>query len=282
MATVKGKAEPGDASIKAIASLGEGAFLRDLNSFPYLSGEERIKERLRTISKDWKKKVESKESRETTWEYILYLVHLCPRLLDLPEFVWLKEKFYGILMMRLWSSEHDKSYWAALERVRKDFTPSRPKTPERKFMVARRFEYHRNLWVGREISKTCRELLEVYRYKGRDEEVRWVQLLRRIKIPRDITARELERLNRINEEIKGEGDYIMLPYVIQSDLIRTENERAISEGERFWAKIWKPISKKAKQLKLTFIDEVTKDTSLAKETIRKLLRQAAREVKEFK
>jgi hypothetical protein len=52
-------------------------------------------------------------------------VHLCSRLLDLPEFRWLKERYYDILMMRLWSREHDKSYWDVLEKVRKDFTPKK-------------------------------------------------------------------------------------------------------------------------------------------------------------
>jgi hypothetical protein len=216
MAISKGRDE--DSLIKALKSLEEEAFLKHLNFYPYLFEKEEVKERLGAISEDWKKKIEKKPVGSAL-EYTLYLIHLCPRLLDLPEFRWLKEKFYGILMMRLWNSEHDKSYWKALKKVREDFTPGRPRTPEKKFIVAREYENYRNLWIGREISRTCKELLEIYNYKGREEAMKWAPLLRRVKIPRSIAERELKRLNKIyNEEIKVQGDYSMLPYLIQNDL----------------------------------------------------------------
>jgi hypothetical protein len=280
MAIFKSRDE--DTLIKAIKSLEEEAFLKHLNFSVYLFEKEKVKERLRAISEDWKKKIEKKRV-QSALEYTLYLIHLCPRLLDLPEFRWLKEKFYGILMMRLWNSEHDKSYWEALKRVREDFTPGRPRTPEKKFIVARKFEDYRNRWTEREISRTCKELLEIYNYKGREENMRWAQLLRRVKIPRSIAQRELERLNRIyNEEIKVEGDYSMLPYLIQNDLAQIGDEKERVEARDFWLKIWKPISKRLNQLKPTFIEAVVKEMGLSRETIRKLLKQAGKRMIELK
>ncbi len=129
MTIFKGKSGVWDASTPGIESLEEETFLRNLTLFPYLLEREEIKDRLKAVSEDWKKKI-TKKKREVAWEYTLYLIHLCPHLLDLSEFRWLKERFYGILMMRLCSSEHDKSYWKAMERVRKDFSPTKPKTPE--------------------------------------------------------------------------------------------------------------------------------------------------------
>ncbi len=186
-------------------------------------------------------------------------------------------------MMRLWNSEHDKSYWEALKKVREDFTPGRPRTPEKKFIVARKFEGYRNQWTEREISRTCKELLEIYNDKGREEDMRWAQLLRRVKIPRSIAQRELKRLNRIyNEEIKVEGDYLMLPYLIQNDLAQIGDEKERVEAEHFWLKIWKPISKRVNQLKPTFIEAVVKEMGLSRETIRKLLKQAGKQMIELK
>jgi hypothetical protein len=278
MAIFKGRDEPGDTLINSIKSLGEEDFLKHLSFFVYLFEKEEAKERLRAISQDWKKKIEKKKL-ESALEHSLYLIHLCPRLMDLPEFGWLKEKFYGILMMRLWSSKHDKSYWKALEKVKKDFTPGRPRTPEKKLMVARQYENHRNLWIEKEISRTCKELLETYNYKGKDEDVKWGQLLRRVKIPRKITKRELERLNRIdNEEIKTQGEYLMLPLLIQDNLARTRNEKERGEAEKFWLKIWKPISKGADREKPIFIEAVAKEMGLSRETTRKLLKQAGKEM----
>jgi hypothetical protein len=268
--------------MKAMKSLEEEAFLKHLNFYVYLFEKEEVKQRLRTISENWRKKIE-KKSVKSALEYTLYLIHLCPRLLDLPEFRWLKEKFYGILMMRLWNSEHDKSYWEALKKVRKDFTPGRPRTPEKKFIVARTFEGYRNRWTEREISRTCKELLEIYNDHGREEDTKWAQLLRRVKIPRSIAERELERLNRIyNEEIKVEGDYSMLPYLIQNDLTQIGDEKERVEARDFWLKIWKPISKRVNQLKPRFIEAVAKEMGLSRETIRKLLKQAGKQSIELK
>lgn len=278
MAIFDGRPGPREVFIPAIKSLEEETFLRNLNFFPYLFEKEEAKERLKAIGKDWKTRIEKKEGK-LAWEHTLYLIHLCPRLLDLPEFRWLKEKFYGILMMRLCSSNHDKSYWEALERVRKDFSPGKSKTPEKKHVVARKFEYYRNLSARREIHKACKELLEICNYIGRDEDTKWAQLLRRIKIPRTIAERELERLKKIcNEEIKAEEDYLMLPLIIQNDIIRTSDEKERVEAEKFWLKIWKPISKRANQLTPAVIETIAKEMRLSKETIRKLLKQAYREI----
>ena len=90
--------------------------------------------------------------------------------------------------------------------------------------------------------------------------------------------RELGRLNRIyKEEIKGEQDYLFLSLIIQNELNRIEDKNEREEGQRFWMKIWKPISKKADKLKPTFIMEVAKETGLSKETVRKLLSKAKKE-----
>jgi hypothetical protein len=280
MAIFKGRDE--DSLMKAMKSLEEEAFLKHLNFYVYLFEKEEVKKRLRAISKDWRKKIE-KKSVNSALEYTLYLIHLCPRLLDLPEFRWLKEKFYGILMMRLWNSERDKSYWEALKKVRQDFTPGRPRTPEKKFMVAREYESHRNLWTEREISRTCKELLEIYNEIGEEEDKKWAQLLRRVKIPRSIAERELERLNRIyDEEIKVQGDYSMLPYLIQNDLAQIGDKKERVEARDFWLKIWKPISKRVNQQKARFIEAVVKEMGLSRETIRKLLKQAGKQFIELK
>jgi len=90
--------------------------------------------------------------------------------------------------------------------------------------------------------------------------------------------RELERLNRIcEEEMIDEQDYLFLPVIMQNELCLIESKGEREEGEKFWTKIWKPISKKADKLKPTFIMEVAKETGLSKETIRKLLRRAKKE-----
>jgi hypothetical protein len=280
MAAFKGGNE--DSLLKAMKSLEEEAFLKHLNFYVYLFEKEEVKKRLRAISKDWRKKIEKKPVNSAL-EYTLYLIHLCPRLLDLPEFKWLKEKFYGMLMMRLWNSDYDKSYWEALKKVRKDFTPGRPRTPEKKFIVAREYESHRNLWTEREISRTCKELLEIYNDQGTEADTKWAQLLRRVKIPRNIAKRELKRLNKIyNEEIKVQGDYSMLPYLIQNDLAQIRDEKERVEARDFWLKIWKPISKRMNQLKPTFIEVVAKEMELSRETIRKLLKQAGKQSIELK
>ena len=94
-------------SIAALLSLDEEVFLETLTRSPYLFESKEVKERLKEISRDWKKRIELKKSRERSWEHILYLVHLFPRSLDLPEFAWLKEKYFNILMRRQWDSEND-------------------------------------------------------------------------------------------------------------------------------------------------------------------------------
>jgi hypothetical protein len=186
-------------------------------------------------------------------------------------------------MMRLWNSERDKSYWEALKKVRQDFTPGRPRTPEKKFIVAREYESHRNLWIEKEISRTCKELLEIYNDHGREEDTKWAQLLRRVKIPRSIAERELERLNRIcDEEIKVQGDYSMLPYLIQHDLAQIGDKKERVEAGDFWLKIWRPISRRVNQLKPKFIEAVAKEMGLSRETIRKLLKQAGKQFIELK
>ncbi len=101
--------------------------------------------------------------------------------------------------------------------------------------------------------------------------------MRRIKIPRDIAERELERLKRLfNEEISGDEDYFMLPMIIRNELTRMGDKKEVAEAEKFWSRIWKPISKQASHLKPTFIADVAKETGLSKETIRKLLKQAVK------
>ena len=273
------EAETERKSLEALLSLEEEAFLMRLILYPFFLDSEKVKERLKEISEAWKKRIEAKKTTKRSWENILYLVHLFPRGLDLPEFAWLKEKYYGILMRRQWDSESDKSYWEALEVVRRDFNPTKPKTPEKKFMVARKFEYYHNLWARIEISKICRELLEIYNYTERDEDIVKARFLRKIKIPQSIMDRELGRLNRIcSEKIKNEWEYIVLPLLIQNELNLTEDKREREEGQKFWMKIWKPIAKKANQIRPTFIMEVAKETRLNAETVKKLLRQAKKEI----
>jgi hypothetical protein len=283
MATIREGMETKDGYLKAILSLQEEDFVKKLISFPYLLELKEVKGRLKLISEDWKRQIEKKKSKESIWEYTLYFVHLSSRLLDLPEFRWLKERYYDILMMRLWSSEHDRTYWDALEKVRKDFTPTKPKTPEKKFVIAREFEYYRNLWMQGKISETCRGLLEVFNDRGRDEDMKKAQLLRRIKLPRNVMERELGRLARIRaEQVKAEGDFIMLPLLLQGDLNMMEDERDREEGKEFWTRIWKPISKEANKIKSVFIGQVAKETGMSKETVRKLLRKSYKEMGEGK
>jgi hypothetical protein len=185
--------------------------------------------------------------------------------LDLSQFAWLKEKYFYILMRRQLNSELDKSYWEALNRVRKDFTPTKPRTPEKKLLVARKFEYYQKVWARGKILKRCRELLEIYNSSGTEEEILKTQFLRKIKISRDIMERELGRLDRIcKEEIKDERDYLFVPLIIQNELNLIEHKNKKNEGEKFWMKIWKPISKKANKLKPTFIMELAKETGLSK------------------
>ena len=64
------------------------------------------------------------------------------------------------------------------------------------------------------------------------------QLLRRIKLQRNVKDRELERLARIRaEKIKAEGYFIMLPLFLQNDLDMMEEERHRAEGKEFWRRI---------------------------------------------
>ncbi len=266
-------------SMEALLSLGEEVFLNKLTRSPYLFEFKEVEERLKKISKAWKKRIELRKSRESSWENILYLVHLFPRSLDLREFAWLKEKYFNILMRRQWNSQLDKSYWEALNRVRKDFTPTKPKTPEKKLLIARKFEYYQNVWANGEILKRCRELLEIYNSSGMEEEILKTRFLRKIKISGDIMERELGRLDRIcKEEIKGEQDYVFLPLIIQNELNLIQDRSEREDGQRFWMKIWKPISKEANKLKPTFMMEVAKETGLSQETVRKLLRKAKKEL----
>jgi hypothetical protein len=270
------RAEKG--SMKVLLSLGEEAFLIRLTMSPYLFEFREVKARLKEISKAWKKRIDLKKSRERSWENILYLVHLFPRSLEHPQFAWLKEKYFNILMRRQWDRELDKAYWETLDRVRKDFNPTKPKTPEKKLLIARKFEYYQNDWARGEIFKRCRELLEIYNSSGMEEEILKTQFLRKIKISGDIMERELERLDRICEiEIKDERDYLFLPLIIQNELNLIEDEEEKEEGQRFWMKIWKPISKEANKLKPSFMMEVAQETGLSLETVRKLLRKAKKE-----
>ena len=270
--------KPKKSSLEALLSLDEEVLLETLTRSPYLFEFKEVKERLKEISRDWKRRIELKKSRERSWEHILYIVHLFPRSLELREFVWLKEKYLNILMIRQWDSELDKSYWEALDRVRKDFNPTKPRTPEKKLLIARKFEYYQNVWARKEISKRCRELLEIFNSSGMEEEILKTSLLRKIKISGDIMERELGRLDRIcKEEIKEEQDYLFLSLIIQNELNHIEDKNEREEGQRFWMKIWKPISKKTDKLKTTFIMEVAKETGLSKETVRKLLSKAKKE-----
>ena len=266
-------------SLEGLLSLDGEAFLMRLILYPFFLDSEKVKERLKEISEAWKRRIEPKKKTKSSWENILYLVHLFPRSLDLPEFAWLKEKYYGILMRRQWDSKSDKSYWEALEVVRRDFNPTKPKTPEKKFMVARKFEYYRNLWVKSEISRICKELLDILTCTGEQEELRKTRLLRKVKVPRSVMEREIDRLGKISDEaIKNEDDLIVLPMLIQNELNRIEEEKEREEGQKFWMRIWKPIAKKASQLRPTFIMEVAKETGLNAETVKKLLRHASKEI----
>ena len=58
MAIFKGRDE--HSLMKAMKSLEEEAFLKHLNFYVYLFEKEEVKERLRAISEDWKKKIEKK------------------------------------------------------------------------------------------------------------------------------------------------------------------------------------------------------------------------------
>ena len=266
-------------SLEGLLSLEEEPFLMRLILYPFFLASEKVRERLKEISEAWKKRVEGKKKTKRSWENILYLVHLFPRSLDLPEFGWLREKYYAILMMRQWDSESDKSYWEALEGVRRDFNPTKPKTPEKKFMVARKFEHYYNLWAKAEISRISKELLEIRNCSGRDEDQIKTRLLRKVKVPRSVMEREIERLDKIsNEAIKGEDDLVILPMLIQNELSRIEDEKEREEAKKFWMRIWKPIAKKANQLRSTFILEVAKETGLSAKTVKKLLRQASKEI----
>jgi hypothetical protein len=94
-------------SMETLLSLGEEAFLIRLTRSPYLFEFEKVKERLKEISRDWQRRIEAKKSRKSSWENILYLVHLFPRSLDLPDFAWLKDKYLNILMRRQWAAIRD-------------------------------------------------------------------------------------------------------------------------------------------------------------------------------
>jgi len=94
------------------------------------------------------------------------------------------------------------------------------------------------------------------------------------------TVRTPDRFHPVfccGEEVKDEQDYLFLPQIIQNELNLIENKDEREEGQKFWMKIWKPISKKADKLKSGFIMEVAKETGLSKETVRKLLRKARKE-----
>ena len=199
---------------------------------------------------------------------------------DVSEFAWLKEKLYGILMMRLWNSEADKVYWEALNRVRRVFTPTQPKTPEKKQMIARKFEYFRNQWIKERIYEACKVLLE--NYVERDEDFKRNQFLKKIKISQGVVEHELERLSRIHKEkIKVKDDFLMLPIILQNELMMTTDEKEREEGLKVWEKIWKPISREANQLKTIFIRKVANETGMSKETVRKALKQSYKEILNF-
>jgi hypothetical protein len=278
MTKIWNEAKSGDALAKKINALDEESFLKNLNSFPYPFQVKAVQEKLKAVSRDWKKKIETRESREFVWEYTLYLVHLCPRLLDTPEFKWLKERFYAILMMRLWSSGADRDYWEALKRVRKDFTVTKPKTPEKKWIVARKYEDHRSAWIKEEISGTCNYLLGILRSERVDRYEKINELSRRIKVSSIVVEVEIKRLCRVyEEEIRGKGDLIMLPNILRNDLNLEEEPGVREEGEKFWQKIWLPSSRKMGRLRRSFIEEVSKETGLSGERVRKLLGQGRKE-----
>jgi hypothetical protein len=270
----------GNSPLEAVLSLKDEAFLKNLTSFPPLFEIKEVKERLERINGEWKRKIEVEKTREGFREHVLYLVHLCPRLLEISEFAWLKEKFYGILTMRLWDSEADKGYWEALNRVKKAFTPTKPKTPEKKQRIARKFEYYRYQWIKEKIYETCKDLLE--NYVERDEDFERNRFLKKIKTSQNVVDHELERLNRIHkEEIKDKDDFLRLPIILQNELMMTADEKEKEEGLKFWGKIWKPIFRDADQLKTTFIRKVANETGIARETVRKAVKQAYKDILSF-
>ncbi len=258
-----------------IRSIDEETFLKNLSSFPYLFKNKAVVERLRAISHQWKEKIESKKIRRTQWESTLYLVHLCVRLLDVPEFKWLKEKFYTILMMRPWSSETDSDYWEALKGVRRDFTVTKPKVPEKKWIVARRYEYHRNEWILREMSEIIDNLLSTLKIGRVEREERIRELSRRIKVPSITVEVEIERLARLcDKEVRGPQELMVLSSMLVTDLNREEESEDRERGIEFWKKIFKPAEKKMKQFKGSLMEKVSNEMGLSKETVRKLLKKA--------
>lgn len=266
--------------IKAILSLEDDLFLKKLNWFPYLFEKEEVRERLKTISRRFKEKIKDKKGI-ASWEDILYLIHLCPRLLDDPEFRWLKENFYYILMMRQFYSNSDKNYWIALKGVKRRFTPTKPKTPEKKYMVARIVEARYNEWLDTEIYKVYKKLYNIYDdfYVKRtiDGENKFVQFLRQIKMPQSVVKRELKRLIKIvkKDKIKVENrkNFLMLPFALLGDITLVKVAKERENAQRFWLRVFKTISREAKRRKPDFIKEVAKQEGLAEATVRKLLKK---------
>ncbi len=91
----------------------------------------------------------------------------------------------------------DKSYWKALDRVRKDFSPTKPKSPEKKLLIVRKLEYYQDGWPGEEIRWRRGELLEIYNSSGTEDKILKTQFLRKLKVSGEIMERELVRLDRI-------------------------------------------------------------------------------------
>jgi len=61
MAISEEEAKSGDAFAKTIESLDEGTLLKNLTSCPYLFENRAVKERLRTVSQDCKRKIETND-----------------------------------------------------------------------------------------------------------------------------------------------------------------------------------------------------------------------------
>ena len=82
----KKNAKSDDPFTKRIESLDEETFLKNLNLSYHLVEEKAVKKRLELIGGEWKRRIEAKKTRVALWEHTLYLVHLCPRLLETPGF----------------------------------------------------------------------------------------------------------------------------------------------------------------------------------------------------
>lgn len=162
----------------------------------------------------------------------------------------------------------EKDYWKAMEKVKKDFRPGKPKTPEKKYLVVRQVETLCGLLIGKEIINTCKNLLDIYHYTYENEteyleDVRdqIIKLLKTIKLPEETAKREIERLRGLRIE--------QAPFQLLLELRQTDDQ-----GKKFWIKILHPILKREKEFRDQAINEIASRGKLKVETIKRLLKQA--------